>query len=402
MLIVKKFGGTSVADKDRIFNVAKRCIRDYEAGNDVVVVLSAMGKYTDELIAKAKDINPNPPKREMDMLFTIGEQMSVSLMAMAMAQLGVRAVSLNAFQVPMRTTSAYGNARLKKIDTERIRRELDDRKIVIVTGFQGVNKYDDYTTLGRGGSDTTAVALAAVLHADACEIYTDVDGVYTADPRLVPTARKLESISYDEMLDLASLGAGVLHNRSVEMAKKYGVQLVVRSSLNNHEGTIVREEVNMEKMLVSGVAADKNATRIAVIGLKDEPGIAFHLFNALAKYNINVDIILQSVGRNGTKDISFTVSHNNLNDAVELLNSCKEQLGFDHIEYNCDVVKLSVVGSGMMSHPGVAAKMFECLYNENVNINMIATSEIRITVLIPEKDALRAMNAVHDAFGLAE
>ena len=360
------------------------------------------GKYTDELIAKAKDINPNPPKREMDMLFTIGEQMSVSLMAMAMAQLGVRAVSLNAFQVPMRTTSAYGNARLKKIDTERIRRELDDRKIVIVTGFQGVNKYDDYTTLGRGGSDTTAVALAAVLHADACEIYTDVDGVYTADPRLVPTARKLESISYDEMLDLASLGAGVLHNRSVEMAKKYGVQLVVRSSLNNHEGTIVREEVNMEKMLVSGVAADKNATRIAVIGLKDEPGIAFHLFNALAKYNINVDIILQSVGRNGTKDISFTVSHNNLNDAVELLNSCKEQLGFDHIEYNCDVVKLSVVGSGMMSHPGVAAKMFECLYNENININMIATSEIRITVLIPEKDALRAMNAVHDAFGLAE
>ena len=223
MLIVKKFGGTSVADKDRIFNVAKRCIRDYEAGNDVVVVLSAMGKYTDELIAKAKDINPNPPKREMDMLFTIGEQMSVSLMAMAMAQLGVRAVSLNAFQVPMRTTSAYGNARLKKIDTERIRRELDDKKIVIVTGFQGVNKYDDYTTLGRGGSDTTAVALAAVLHADACEIYTDVDGVYTA-----------------EMLDLAALGAGVLHSRSVELAKKYGVQLVVRSSLNESEGTIVK------------------------------------------------------------------------------------------------------------------------------------------------------------------
>lgn len=403
MLIVKKFGGTSVADKDRIFNVAKRCIRDYEAGNDVVVVLSAMGKYTDELIAKAKDINPNPPKREMDMLFTIGEQMSVSLMAMAMAQLGVRAVSLNAFQVPMRTTSAYGNARLKKIDTERIRLELDDRKIVIVTGFQGVNKYDDYTTLGRGGSDTTAVALAAVLHADACEIYTDVDGVYTADPRLVPTARKLESISYDEMLDLAALGAGVLHSRSVELAKKYGVQLVVRSSLNESEGTIVKGVgKKMERMLISGVALDREADRISVIGIEDVPGSAFKLFHTLAKNNINVDIIIQSVGRDGTKDISFTVSHNNLNDAVELLNSCKEQLGFDHIEYNCDVVKLSVVGSGMMSHPGVAAKMFECLYNENVNINMIATSEIRITVLIPEKDALRAMNAVHDAFNLAD
>lgn len=403
MLIVKKFGGTSVADKDRIFNVAKRCIRDYEAGNDVVVVLSAMGKYTDELIAKAKDINPNPPKREMDMLFTIGEQMSVSLMAMAMAQLGVRAVSLNAFQVPMRTTSAYGNARLKKIDTERIRRELDDRKIVIVTGFQGVNKYDDYTTLGRGGSDTTAVALAAVLHADACEIYTDVDGVYTADPRLVPTARKLESISYDEMLDLAALGAGVLHSRSVELAKKYGVQLVVRSSLNESEGTIVKGVgKKMERMLISGVALDREADRISVIGIADVPGSAFKLFHTLAKNNINVDIIIQSVGRDGTKDISFTVSHNNLNEAVELLNSCKDQLGFDHIEYNCDVVKLSVVGSGMMSHPGVAAKMFECLYNENININMIATSEIRITVLIPEKDALRAMNAVHDVFGLAE
>ena len=329
--------------------------------------------------------------------------MSVSLMAMAMAQLGVRAVSLNAFQVPMRTTSAYGNARLKKIDTERIRRELDDRKIVIVTGFQGVNKYDDYTTLGRGGSDTTAVALAAVLHADACEIYTDVDGVYTADPRLVPTARKLESISYDEMLDLAALGAGVLHSRSVELAKKYGVQLVVRSSLNESEGTIVKGVVKkMERMLISGVALDREADRISVIGIADVPGSAFKLFHTLAKNNINVDIIIQSVGRDGTKDISFTVPHNNLDEAVELLNNCKDQLGFDHIEYNCDVVKLSVVGSGMMSHPGVAAKMFECLYNENININMIATSEIRITVLIPEKDALRAMNAVHDAFGLAE
>lgn len=403
MLIVKKFGGTSVADKERIFNVAKRCIEDYEKGNDVVVVLSAMGKYTDELIEKAHDINPNPPKREMDMLFTIGEQMSVSLMAMAMAQLGVRTVSLNAFQVPMHTTSSYGNARLKKIDTERIKRELEDRKIVIVTGFQGINKYDDYTTLGRGGSDTTAVALAAVLHADACEIYTDVDGVYTADPRLVPTARKLKEITYDEMLDLATLGAGVLHNRSVEMAKKYGVRLVVRSSLNNSEGTVVKEVVNkVERMIISGVALDKNADRISVIGIQDMPGSAFKLFNTLAKKNINVDIIIQSVGREGTKDISFTVSHENLDEAIALLEEKKEALGFEKVEYNCDVAKLSIVGAGMMSNPGVAAKMFECLYNQDVNINMIATSEIRITVLVAQKDAVAAMNAVHEAFGLSE
>ena len=402
-LIVQKFGGTSVADKERIFNVAKRCIEDYEKGNDVVVVLSAMGKYTDELIEKAHDINPNPPKREMDMLFTIGEQMSVSLMAMAMAQLGVRAVSLNAFQVSMHTTSSYGNARLKKIDTERIKRELEDRKIVIVTGFQGINKYDDYTTLGRGGSDTTAVALAAALHADACEIYTDVDGVYTADPRLVPTATKLKEITYDEMLDLATLGAGVLHNRSVEMAKKYGVRLVVRSSLNNSEGTVVKEVVNkVERMIISGVALDKNADRISVIGIQDMPGSAFKLFNTLAKKNINVDIIIQSVGRDGTKDISFTVSHENLEEAIALLEEKKEALGFEKVEYNCDVAKLSIVGAGMMSNPGVAAKMFECLYNQDVNINMIATSEIRITVLVAQKDAVAAMNAVHEAFGLSE
>ncbi|MGN0988439.1 MAG: aspartate kinase [Otoolea sp.] len=399
MLIVKKFGGTSVANKERIFNVAKRCIADYKKGNDIVVVLSAMGKYTDELVAKAKDINPNPPKREMDMLYTIGEQMSVALMAMAMDELGVRAISLNAFQVAMHTTSAHGNARLKKIDTERIRRELDDRKIVLVTGFQGIDKYDDYTTLGRGGSDTTAVALAAALHADACEIYTDVDGVYTADPRLVPTAKKLKTITYEEMLDLATLGAGVLHNRSVEMAKKYGVQLVVRSSLNESEGTVVKEVVKkVERMIISGVALDKDADRISVIGIKDVPGSAFKLFNTLAKHNINVDIIIQSVGREGTKDISFTVSSDNLHEAIELLEERKDVLGFERVEYNTDVVKLSIVGAGMMSNPGVAAKMFECLYNQNININMIATSEIRITVLIPEKDAVKAMNAVHDAF----
>lgn len=403
MLIVKKFGGTSVANKERIFHVAEQCIADYQKGHDVVVVLSAMGKYTDELIDKARDINPNPSKREMDMLLTIGEQMSVSLMAMAMNHLGTRAISLNAFQVGMHTTSAHSNARLKRIDTERIRRELDDRKIVIITGFQGVDKYDDYTTLGRGGSDTTAVALAAALHADSCEIYTDVDGVYTADPRLVPTAKKLKAITYDEMLDLATLGAGVLHNRSVEMAKKYGVQLVVRSSLNNSEGTIVKEVVKkVERMIISGVALDKNADRISVFGLPDVPGSAFKLFNTLAKNNINVDIIIQSAGRDGTKDISFTVSHDNLQDAMELLEERKEVLGFERIVSDCDVVKLSIVGAGMISNPGVAAKMFECLYNQNININMIATSEIQITVLIPEKDAIKAMNAVHEAFGLSE
>ena len=402
MLVVKKFGGTSVANKERIFNVAKRCVEEYKKGNDVVVVLSAMGKYTDELIDLAQDINPRPPKREMDMLFTIGEQMSVALMAMALNHLEVPAVSLNAFQVSMHTTSAYGNARLKRIDTERIRTELENRKIVVVTGFQGINKFDDYTTLGRGGSDTTAVALAAALRADACEIYTDVDGIYTADPRLVPNARKLKGITYDEMLDLATLGAGVLHNRSVEMAKKYGVPLVVRSSLTNEEGTVVKEDVNVERMLVSGVALDRKADRVAVIGLKDEPGIAFKVFDCLAKRHINVDVILQSIGRDGTKDISFTVDDGDLEETVAALEESKGRLSFDRIESETKIAKLSIVGAGMISNPGVAAKMFESLYNANININMISTSEIRITVLINEADGERAINAVHDAFGLAE
>ena len=402
MLIVKKFGGTSVGNKERMYNVANRCIEEYKKGNDVVVVLSAMGKYTDELISMAHDMDDKPPRREMDMLLTIGEQMSVSLMAMVMHKLGVPAVSLNAFQVTMHTTSSHQNARLKRVDTERIRRELDARRIVIVTGFQGVDKYDDYTTLGRGGSDTTAVALAAALHADACEIYTDVDGVYTADPRKVPKARKLKEITYDEMLDLATSGAGVLHNRSVEMAKKYGVPLVVRSSLNNSEGTVVKEVVSVERMLISGVALDTDAVRIAVLGLRDVPGVAFKVFDTLAKKSINVDVILQSIGRAGTKDISFTVNKTDLEDAVAILEENKERLGFKELHSERNIAKLSIVGSGMLSNPGVAAKMFESLYNEGVNINMISTSEIRITVLINEKDGIRAMNAVHDAFGLAD
>lgn len=402
MLIVKKFGGSSVANKERIFRVAERCIEEYKKGNDVVVVLSAMGDTTDELLAKAADINPNAPKRELDMLLTTGEQVSVSLMAMAMHALGVPAVSLNAYQVMMHSTSIYGNARFKRIDSERIRHELDSRKIVIVTGFQGVNKYDDYTTLGRGGSDTTAVALAAALRADACEIYTDVDGVYTADPRVVKNARKLKEITYDEMLELATSGAKVLHNRSVEMAKKYGVQLVVRSSLNLEEGTTVKEVAKMEKMLISGVAGDKNTARISVLGVSDQPGVAFKIFHTLAKNNINVDIILQSVGREGTKDISFTVSQEDLKPALAILEEYQEPMTIREIKWEDTVAKISIVGAGMMSNPGVAAKLFESLYNNGININMISTSEIRITVLIDEKEIDKAMQAVHDGFGLGD
>lgn len=402
MLIVKKFGGTSVGDKERILNVAGRIAEEYKKGNEVVVVLSAMGQTTDILLAQAKDINPNASKRELDMLMVTGEQVSVAMMAMALDTLGIPAVSLNAYQVAMHTTSVYGNARLKRIDTERIKNELEAKRVVLVTGFQGVNKFDDYTTLGRGGSDTTAVALAAALNADACEIYTDVDGVYTADPRIVPSARKLEEITYDEMLELASLGAGVLHNRSVEMAKKYGVQLVVRSSLNLSEGTVVKEEVKMEKMLVSGVACDKNAARIAVIGLEDQPGVAFKLFNHLANHNINVDIILQSIGRDGTKDISFTVKEDDLDEAIAILERHQGgSLTCHKIDVERDVAKVSIVGAGMMSNAGVAAKMFEALYDIGVNIKMISTSEIRVTVLIDEAHVDKAMIAVHDKFALA-
>ena len=402
MLIVKKFGGTSVANKERIYNVARRCIEDYKKGHSVVVVLSAMGDTTDDLLALANDINPNANKRELDMLLTTGEQVSVSLMAMAMHAMDVPAVSLNAFQVGMNCTSRYGNARFKRIDTDRINHELDSRKIVIVTGFQGITKYDDYATLGRGGSDTTAVALAAVLHADLCEIYKDVDGVYTAEPRIVPNARKLPEITYDEMLELATAGAKVLHNRSVEMAKKYSVPMVVRSSLNESEGTVVKEVVKMEKMLITGVAADKNTARISVIGVEDRPGIAFKIFNKLAKNNINVDIILQSVGRDGTKDISFTVSQDDLKDALTILEENKEPLTIKNITHNEGVAKVSIVGAGMMTNPGVASKLFEALFNYGININMISTSEIRITVLVEESEIDKAVRAIHEKFDLAE
>lgn len=398
MLIVKKFGGSSVANKERIFNVARRCIEDYKAGHDVVVVLSAMGDTTDNLIEMAHDINPDAKKRELDMLLTTGEQVSVSLMAMAMQALDVPAVSLNAFQVMMHSTSRYGNARFKRVDTERIQHELDSRKIVIVTGFQGVNKYDDITTLGRGGSDTTAVALASVLHADKCEIYTDVEGVYTADPRVVKNARKLDVITYDEMLELASLGAKVLHNRSVEMAKKYNIELEVISSLTRQPGTIVKEEAKMEKMLISGVAKDNDVARISIIGVPDKPGLAFKIFSKLAAKKVNVDIILQSVGRDNTKDITFTVPQNMLSEAMTAVEEYAQVIGAQKVVFDENVCKVSIVGAGMETHPGVAAEMFEALFEANINIQMISTSEIKVSVLLAREDADNAVAAIHAKF----
>ena len=394
-LIVQKFGGSSVADKERLFNVAAIIADAYREGNRIVAVVSAQGDTTDDLLAKAAEITSSPSLRETDMLLSTGEQISASLLALAIGTMKLPVVSLNAWQVGIHSDSNYSNAKIKKIDTERILRELDSGKIVIVTGFQGINRFDDVTTLGRGGSDTTAVALAAVLKADKCQIYTDVDGVYTADPRKVPTAKKLKEISYDEMLELASLGAQVLHNRSVEMAKKYHVELEVLSSFDRIGGTIVREDVKVEKMLVTGVAKDTRVARISVIGLEDVPGVAFKLFSLMGQKNIVVDIILQSIGRNGTKDISFTVSEEQLDQAVAVL---EEVYGKGKVSVEKDVAKVSVVGAGMETNAGVAAKMFEALYSVGANIHIISTSEIKISVLIDRKDADKAVSAIHEAF----
>ena len=397
-LIVQKFGGSSVADAEKLFNVAGRITDTYKEGNSVVVVVSAQGDTTDDLIEKAAEINPNASKREMDMLLSTGEQITISLLAMAIEKLGFPVISLTGWQVGMKTDTHYSEARIHKVDAERIRMELDKKRIVIVAGFQGINKYDDITTLGRGGSDTTAVALAAALKADLCEIYTDVDGVYTADPRIVKDARKLEEVSYDEMLELASLGANVLHNRSVEMAKKYNVNMSVRSSFSKVSGTKVMEVVKMEKMLIKGVARDNDVARIALVGLVDTPGIAFKVFSVLAKGNINVDIILQSIGRDNTKDISFTVNEKNLEKALAILNDNKESLGFAEIKHTDNVSKVSIVGSGMVNNPGVAATMFEALSEAGINIKMISTSEIKVSVLIDQKDSERAVAVIHDKF----
>lgn len=398
MLVVMKFGGSSVADLDKIRNVAERCIKKWREGNQVVVVLSAMGKTTDRLLAQAGEISSMPSRREMDMLLATGEQVSVSLMAMTMIRMGVTAISLNAWQVPMHTTSAYQNAKLKRIDSERITKELDSNKIVVVTGFQGVNKYDDVTTLGRGGSDTTAVALAAALNADLCEIYTDVDGVYTADPRIVPDARKMPEVTYEEMLEFASLGAKVLYSRCVEMARRYNVNLVVKSSMSEEEGTVVKETTKMEKMLISGVAVDKNIAKIAVSGMKDNPESTFRLLNLMAKNGVNIDVMIQSLEKDGTKTLTFTVARPDMMMTLELLKKYSDVIGNANVSCEEDVAKVSVVGAGVSSNPGVAAKMFEALSNAGINTDMVTTSEIRITAVIRESEAEMAMRAVHDRF----
>ncbi|MDR1000880.1 MAG: aspartate kinase [Clostridiales bacterium] len=398
MLYVQKFGGSSVADKERVLNVANRVAQTVSAGHKVVAVLSAQGDTTDDLLKKAREINSNPSKRELDMLLATGEQQSIALMSMALAAIGLPSVSLTGQQVGIHTSSSHGMARIRSIDTERINYELERSNIVIVAGFQGMDRYGDITTLGRGGSDTTAVALAAALNADLCEIYTDVEGVYTADPHIVKNSKKIDVISYDEMLDLASLGAKVLATRSVEMAKKYRVNLVVRSSMSRAEGTLVKEEAKVESTYVSGLAIDKDVASISVIGIKNEPGMAYKIFSALAKEKIVVDIILQSIGRGETKDISFTVNLGDLHKAMDLLQSNRQSLGFERVSYDDNIAKISVVGAGMATHSGVASMLFEALFSARINIMMISTSEIKISVLIDNKDTDAAANYVHEKF----
>lgn len=397
-LIVQKFGGSSVANAERVMNVASIVTDTYAKGNDVVVVVSAQGDTTDDLIEKANEINPKASKREKDMLLAAGEQISISLLAMAIEKLGYHAVSLLGWQAGFNTTSAHTSARIRKVEPDRIKKELDKKNIVIVAGFQGISKYGDITTLGRGGSDTSAVAIAAAMHADLCQIFTDVEGVYTADPRKVKNAKKLQEISYDEMLELATLGAQVLNNRSVEMAKKYNIELEVLSSMTKASGTIVKEKTKMEKMLISGVAKDTDVARISVMGVPNIPGLAFNMFSKLSAKDINVDIILQSIGHDGKKDISFTVAKNRGEEAVALMKEYTENLGAEEILYDDKVAKISIVGAGMESHAGVATKMFEALYDAQVNIQMISTSEIKVSVLIDSADADKAVSAIHSKF----
>ncbi|WP_028829111.1 aspartate kinase [Proteocatella sphenisci] len=397
-LIVQKFGGSSVADKDRIFNVANIATQAFSEGNDVIVVLSAQGDTTDDLLAKAGEINSNPTTREMDMLLSTGEQISISLLAMAIQALGFPVVSLTGWQIGLRTDSNHSAARIKSLTNTRIQEELSNRKIVIVAGFQGINKSYDITTLGRGGSDTTAVALAAQLRADLCQIYTDVDGIYTADPRKIKNAKKLDHISYDEMIELATMGAQVLHNRSIDLAKRYNVNLEVLSSFSRLPGTIVKENDQMEKMLVRGIAKDEDVAVIELIDVKDIPGIAFKVFSLIANKKISVDMILQSTGRNGNRDISFTISKSNVENAVKALDELKPILGFTEVSVNEDVAKISLVGTGMINNAGIAAGMFEALSNSDINIQMISSSEIKISILIDKKNADRAVQAIHDHF----
>ena len=399
-LIVQKFGGSSVADAAKVINVAERVTETYKAGNQVIVVVSAQGDTTDDLITKANEINPDASKREMDVLLSSGEQISIALLAMAIEKIGCPVVSLTGWQAGFNTNAASGNARINNIDTERMQSELDRRNIIVVAGFQGLDKYDNITTLGRGGSDTSAVAIAAAMRADKCEIYTDVDGVYTADPRICKDAKKLDEITYDEMLELASLGANVLHNRSVEMAKKYNVKLEVKSSFERVPGTLVKEVVSVEKMLIRGVTRDNDVARIAVVGLENTPGIAFRVFSQLAQENINVDMILQSVGREGTKDIAFTVTRENEAKTLEVLEGLKDILNYKEVNHRDDLSKVSIFCAGMVNNPGVAAKMFEALFDNDINIHMISTSEIKVSVLIKLENAEKAVKVIHDKFNI--
>ena len=392
-LIVQKFGGSSVKDRDRIFNVARIVANTHNAGNDVVVVVSAQGDTTDDLIAKAAEISHDPSAREMDMLLATGEQISISLLSMALNEIGCHAISLTGWQAGFRTDRAYTKARITRLETERISSELERNRVVVVAGFQGLNKLDDITTLGRGGSDTSAVAIAAALHADRCQIFTDVEGVYTADPRKVRNTRKLQEITFDEMLELASLGAQVLNNRSVELAKKYNVELEVLSSLNPVPGTVVKEVAKMEGMLIKGVAKDTDVAVITILNVPDEPGTSFKIFGLLAQKNINVDIILQSTGRDGKKDISFTCAEGEAELAMRVL---KESAHFSDVSVDTTCAKVSIVGAGMQSHSGVASKMFEALSNNNINIKMISTSEIKISCIIDRDDADKAVSAIHE------
>jgi len=400
-LYVMKFGGSSVGDTERMQRVARRVVDKQQEGHQVMVVVSAMGDTTDDLIDQAKLINPDPPLREMDMLMTTGEQISIALMAMAIDALGAKAVSYTGWQAGFRTEAEHGKARITDIKPERVLKSLEEGYIVIVAGFQGLTEDGEITTFGRGGSDTTAVALAAATKADYCEIYTDVDGVYSTDPRIVKNARKLNEISYDEMLELANLGAAVLHPRAVEYAKHNNVRLVVRSSFNNHEGTVVKEEVNMEQgVVVSGIAYDKNVARISILGVSHVPGVLAKVFGSLAEAKIDVDIIVQSGVTNGKADFSFTVALSDCDKAVKVLEGIRNELPYEKVTSQEGLVKVSIVGAGMVSHPGVAAQMFEVISKQGVNIEMVSTSEIKVSCVIEGSKLNDVVKALHTAYGL--
>lgn len=401
-LIVQKFGGTSVGSVERILNVAECVKEEKQRGNNVVVVVSAMGKTTDQLVSLAKGISSQPSKREMDMLLTTGEQTTIALLAMALAEKGIEATSFTGWQAGIVTEPVHSNARITKIQTTAVEKQLSEGKVVIVAGFQGVTEDGEITTLGRGGSDTTAVALAAALGADKCDIYTDVTGVYTTDPRYVKNARKLADISYDEMLELANLGAGVLHPRAVEFAKNYHVKLEVRSSMEKIEGTVIEEEATMEQSLVvRGVAFENEITRVTVLGLSNSLTSLSTIFTTLAKHHINVDIIIQSTTESNMTNLTFSIKTDDLNETLGVLENNKALLNYERIEAENQLAKVSIVGSGMISNPGVAAKMFEVLASSEIQIKMVSTSEIKVSVVVEEKGMMKAVESLHDAFELA-